>query len=91
MTSSPLFSTAGCAQSIMGVIGGLTPSGGCSGEPHCKGWCFSAVLQHGCRGVLLCSAESQESELLGSSPSEQGLEQKMSPPRGRKGRPSRGS
>lgn len=44
-----------------------------------------------CDTDLLCRAESQESELSGSSPSEQEREQKMSPPRGRKGLPSRGS
>lgn len=79
-------------QSFAGAIMGLMPSSGCSGEPHCSLWCFSAVPY--CLlwwGDLVCRAESQESELLGSSPREQDLEQKIRPLRGRKGRPRRGS
>ncbi|KAK0145946.1 hypothetical protein N1851_015130 [Merluccius polli] len=60
-----------------------TQRGGC--------WTFSAVSQRRCCGDRLCRAESQESELLGSSPREQAREQKMRPPRGRKGRPSSAS
>lgn len=69
------------------VVTLLLPSGGCRGELRpCCCWCASL-----CKIGLHCRAESQESELLGSSPREQGREQKMSPPRGRKGLPSRGS
>lgn len=85
--SIPLFFTG----ESFAVPGATTPSSGCRGEPHCDCWRFSVAQWRRCWGGWLCSAESHESELLGSSPSEQAREQKMRPPRGRKGRPSRGS
>lgn len=88
---SPLFSTASWTQSFAAVTDDLMPSSGCRGEPHCDCCGFSVVPQRWCWGCLLCSAELWDSALLDSSPREQCLEQKISPPRGRKGRPSRGS
>lgn len=87
----PLLSDKGLdvvgVESLAVAVVRLLPSGGRRAELHsCCSWCTNL-----CEVGLHCRAESQESELLGSSPREQGREQKMSPPRGRKGLPSRGS
>lgn len=85
----PLFSNSSFAPVFPGATEGSYSVPGC-------GWACSfasALAAWRTLGLerLLWKAESQESELLGSSPREQGREQKMRPPRGRKGLPSRGS